>query len=246
MRTVQLFLKKLSKTLNWYHLIFIVFVFILIIFFLISKYPNYLILKILYSTGRIFFISLISLFFALLIGIFLSNIYLFTSLKIVKTMLDIIFIIPFFLYGVLYLTIFSPVGIKDFIILFSLLISYSFFNKITEKVEELNKEKFITHLRSIDISYFRIFLKHILPMVSLPLIVSFIEYISFIISFEFIISITNIIKPFNSDINLGTIGYSAITSNNYPLILIILLFFTLLTLEINYVVYNIREILNKL
>ncbi len=242
---IKSFLNKIidifTNSLKWYHIIFLVFIIISILFYLFFSYPNSLILNILFSFGRVITISLFSLFLSLIIGTFLANIYIFTPIKIIKPLLKSIFLIPNYLYGILLIIYFSPINTQKFIIIISIILSYSFFEVIIKKIEELNNKKFMIHLQAINLSNFKIFKNHILPFITLPLLVTLVDSVIFVVNFEFIISIINIVTIFENSPSIGTIAFNGIKNSNYSIIITTLVLFSGFMIGLNYLTYKIKN-----
>ncbi len=244
---MKLIIKKLLfniKFLTNHSLIFYPFLGFIIIYFLISDYSttsNNTISynNIIYSLGQSILLSISVAFISMLVGIILILINLTKSTKFVKTILDNIFIFPEILYIFILLFLFSPIDIFEFIIILSIIRGYSFSSTLTVEIGEIENKEFINALYSMGLRRFEIIRRHILPIITIPVIIFFLETITWFIVIEFLISFTGIIQIYKNPA-LGTMINTFIHNKNYGDLYIIVIILYLFVFELSYIVNNIK------
>jgi len=246
----KLFL-NIKYLINWQHSFFYLFLVYTVFHFIFADYNletntlNYN--NLFYSLGKSIILSLGVSLTSMLLGIILVLVYLTKSIKIIKTTLDNIFILPEILYLFILLFLLSPINIIDFIIILSIIRGYNFSNLLIQEIEEIKKKEFINALYSMGLKKSEIIRKHVLPIITIPIAIFFIETVTWFIVIEFILSFINI-TPIYKYPAIGTMMNNFISNKNYTDLYIIIIIFYLFTFELSYIITNIKlkfEILFK-
>lgn len=239
-------IKKLFSNIkfliNWQHSFFYFFLSFIIIYFLIFDYTRTTVLNynnILYSLGKSVILSLGVAFISMLVGIILILINLTRSTRIIKIILDNIFIFPEILYIFTLLFLFSPITILELILIISIIRGYVFSNTLMQEINEIENKKFINALYSMGLKRFEIIGKHILPIITIPIAIFFLETIIWFIVIEFIISFINIIPLYKSP-NIGTMVNIFIQNKNYKDLYIVVAIMYSFIFELSYIINNIK------
>jgi len=241
-------IKKLFSNIkfliNWQHAVFYFLLLFIVIYFLIFDYKpelkNLNFNNITYSLGRSFTLSLIVSLLSMLIGVFLVFIHLTKIVKHIKAILNNIFIFPEVIYIFILLFLMSPINIQGFILILSVIRAYSFFNISILEIEEVENKQFIDALYSTGLKRQEIIIKHILPIISIPVIIFFFETIIWFIVIEFILNFINIIPVYPDLSGIGYMIHNFIeTKSNLELFILIAIFY-LFVFELNYIISNIK------
>lgn len=159
-------------------------------------------LDFIFFIGKFFIILITSTFLSFILSSILINLYFFTYLKVLKSIVNHIFILPEHIYAVVLLTLVRQ-NTKTVIIIFSIINTLILLKKYIEKIEELNKKYFINHLKLLDMNHFKLFFNHILPILNNVLVSSIITRIIFIFDIYILLYIVDILNIFkNSDISI--------------------------------------------
>jgi ABC-type dipeptide/oligopeptide/nickel transport system permease subunit len=173
------------------------------------------------------------------IGIIIILINLTKNIKIIKIILDNIFIFPEILYIFILLFLFSPINISKFIIILSIIRGYTFSNNLIREIGEIENKQFINALYSMGLKRFEIIKRHILPIITIPIAIFFLETIIWFIVIEFIITFINIIQIYKYP-SIGTMINYFIQTNNYNNLYIIIVIMYLFIFELSYIINNIK------
>ncbi len=157
-------------------LIFFILVFVI---FSLFSFIGYFHLEFFFYMGRFFVILFVSIVLSFLLSYVMLNLYFFTYLKIIKPLVNSIFILPQHIYVIILLTIIS-INMKNIVLVFGIVNSLLLLKKYIDKIEELNKKDFINYLKLLDAGPFTLFFKHIFPLFKNVLIISIIDAILFV------------------------------------------------------------------
>ncbi len=239
-------IKKLFSNIkfliNWQHSFFYFFLSFIIIYFLIFDYTTSTTLNynnILYSLGKSIILSLGVALVSMLVGIVLILINLTKSIRIIKIILDNIFIFPEILYIFILLFLFSPITTLNLILIVSIIRGYSFSNTLIQEISEIENKEFINALYSMGLKRFEIIRKHILPIITIPIAIFFLETIIWFIVLEFIISFINIIQIYKYP-SIGTMINVFIQNKNYKNLYIVVAIMYSFIFELSYIINNIK------
>ena len=235
---------NIKHLISWQHAIFYFFLLFIIIYFLVFNYtPNVNTLNInniLYSLGKSIVLSIGVSLVSMFIGITLVFIYLSKVIKYIKPILNSLFIFPEIVYIFVLLFLISPITITSFILILSIIRAYNVFNISILEIEEVENKEFIDALYITGLKRKDIIIKHILPIITIPIVILFFETIIWFIVLEFILTFINIIPIYNEASSIGSMILNFIQRGNTSDLYITITIFYLFVFELNYIISNIK------
>ncbi|MBN2694872.1 hypothetical protein JXR93_09440 [bacterium] len=237
-------IKASFKLKNIYHILFPIFLIVIIGFFIFynpflsldnsfrQELYNYF-----FAIGRVFIIAILSSLFALIFGFLIS----FLPLKITKRVFTNFFIFPIWIYLFLFFGIGVKFSITYVIIIFGFLKSYSFYVIASQEMSRMYEQHFISSLKAVGVKRWRIFIFHMLPNIIFPLFIEIFESVIWIIEGEFILSFSGVSSVYYDGVTTGGIIRDFIINNKISYFVIILSLFFMFLLELRYFFQKIRS-----
>jgi ABC-type dipeptide/oligopeptide/nickel transport system permease subunit len=137
------------------------------------------------------------------------------------------------------LLLLSPITNIKFIIILSSIRAYSFFNVLILEIDEIENKEFINALFLMGLKRYQIIRKHILPILTIPIGIFFLETIIWFMVIEFALSFINVIKIYQYP-SIGTMLHHFIQNEHYKESYLIIILLYLFIFELNYITTNIK------
>jgi len=241
-RTIKKLLADIRFLINRKHLIFYFFTFVLIVFFAVSPNeknvsPGYYVF--LFSLGKALINSLLVSFFAVLTAILISVFFLVSGYGFLRIIMDSVFVFPELIYIVVMFFYLKHIDFTKMFLILSLIRGGKISQILLSEIMSVRNQKFIISLHSIGFSKFEIIKRHILPIISIPVAISFLETIMWFLSMEFVLGFLNLLNIKQYLSVGGMVRYFYENGQYFTLIVSILMFYVFIT-ELSYIVNNIK------